>query len=409
MGYTNAIVNPFKFASTSPYYVAGRSVSTYTGSVLNAYSSVNPNFALPTTVGPSRNFTTGDYFTGSNQDGTQSNATYGSYLNVNATTANATSITANNIIISETVAKSLTLTQLETLVAVKGTGVSSDISINPTVLTQANAGLGGKSYLDIPVTWTLQGSTFASHLVVVPDTAKIATDAQTALEAYDANMSTVQANAIHTQADLDNGYTHALGINSNGTTTVATLANSSTLLPALATVNSTQFYTANYIYGTLAITANLNITAGSLQFVSAPTMADFGTKAVSSKTTNIYGQMGATPLSVNDSRPNSLGWSMTVAETSPLTQVDGTGNPVAGGMVLKGDMFMNNGTSATSITSASVLVASSTTGTNGVYNISQNWGATSKTGISLNVPVQQQKVGNYQGTLTWTLNNVPSN
>ena len=47
--------------------------------------------------------------------------------------------------------------------------------------------------------------------------------------------------------------------------------------------------------------------------------------------------------------------------------------------------------------------------TTGTFKLNQNWNSTSGEGIQLNIPVDHQEKGTYEGQLTWSLNNVPSN
>ena len=62
-------------------------------------------------------------------------------------------LSAQNIIISETTAKSLTESQLKSLMNVAGENLAG-LQLDANTIKTANTGLEGRDYLDIPVTWT---------------------------------------------------------------------------------------------------------------------------------------------------------------------------------------------------------------------------------------------------------------
>ncbi|MFC4652286.1 beta strand repeat-containing protein [Lactococcus nasutitermitis] len=421
MSYKPTTTNPFSFATTGDYYVKSRTASAYNGSVLNNYPTTSPNFDVNgTTTGATRSFDTSDYFTGNQQNGSQSttNPTFGSYIIQNVVTDDTQSLNTNNIIISNSTAQSLTQTQLEQLVKMTGVGVLSDVTLPSDVLTEANAGLSsGQQELTIPITWTNGSATSSSTLVIVPDHAMIASDGQTALDAYDATLTGDEANAITSDENSNtpdegatppvfangvNYYTNPMAVDAAGNVTTPTLTNASTLIPTLQTMTDSGTQTANYSYGSLSMNVTLTVNVGYLDFTQAPTNADFGTLNVSAQTVVAYPTYDKN-LVVTDSRTGSQAspWQLTVAQSSPLVSGNGTS--------LANYLMFSDGTNSTVLSSAETIVHDETSNQVGTYTINQNWGNSSKEGVYLDVPVSAQRAGSYQGQLTWTLSETPGN
>jgi hypothetical protein len=306
-------------------------------------------------------------------------------------------IHARNYIIKESDAKSLTQAQLEGFMNVS----VSTPNLGTHVLAAAHTGLNNAPYLDIPVEWSDSNtsSTTTTHLVVVPDSALIAQDSQTALDVYDIDITSKQANAIAEQSSLDN-YTKVLAINSDGSVHKATLVNSSTLLSQLKSVNTTASFVADYEYGSLSKSVAVNITAGSLAFTSAPTTLDFGVHSISNQELIVFPKLDQN-LQVTDTRTGiqATDWTLAVNLSDPLTQVGGN-------ETLDDVLYYSNGNTKNLLGSNQTLVATKADSSNGKWE-SKDWGVSNKKGISLEAPVTQQKVGSYQGTLLWTLNDTP--
>ncbi len=326
-------------------------------------------------------------------------------------------LTAGNIILSESVAKALTESQLQTLMEVKGQDLSG-LKLDENTLATANAGLSGKDYIDIPVTWSTTNEKAQAHLVVVSDDAIISSDHQRAINAYPVTLGQDIAHLIGStsdQAKLDY-YTQAKAYHSDGTVSSAALEDGTAYFTALKNAQSNDKIDVTYNFSSsdksIPKTVVVTIFTGSLNFTSAPSTMDFGQLKV--KNSNVvdfpdYNQ----DLVVTDTRQSSqnTGWTMFVKETQPLVEVDATNTPITGGHSLSGTLFFSaDGMNSTMLSASNVLVQSQSSGTNGgTFNLSQNWGSVTKKGLYLDVPVTQQYTAKYKGELTWTLSDVPGN
>ena len=334
-----------------------------------------------------------------------------------ATIAITQKLTAGNIILSESMAKTLTESQLQSLMEVKGQDLTG-LKLDGNTLATANAGLNGKDYIDIPVTWSTTNETAQAHLVVVSDDAIISSDRQKAINAYPVTLGQDIANTIGANSDqttLDY-YTQAKAYHSDGTVSSAALEDSAAYFMALKNAQSNDNIDVTYNFSSsdksISKTVAISIFTGSLNFTSAPSTMDFGQLKV--KNSHVvdfpaYDQ----DLVVTDTRQSNknTGWTMFVKESQSLVQVDATGTPINGGRSLAGSLFFSpDGSNHTVLSSSNAQVQSQPSGTNGgTFNLSQNWGSTTKKGLYLDVPVTQQYAAKYQGELTWTLSDVPGN
>jgi hypothetical protein len=216
------------------------------------------------------------------------------------------------------------------------------------------------------------------------------------------------------------------GLTQNGLTG-STITDPSASLPPLGTtqniVNVTGPNGVNYPSLGAAIAANqymsnsgsssfvINVQfTGALTLSSVPNMIDFGSKAVSSKNATIQGVLavGSQPLDVTDTRGTTTNWQLSVTQNSPIVQVDASGNPIAGGVSLDQNLYFNDGTTMTPINNTtSAIVHTETSKKTGDYNLSNAWTTANKQGLNLIVPPNKQKIGQYQGSVTWTLSIVP--
>lgn len=444
MQYANSVNPAFNFASATGSYVQSRSASRYDGGVLNNYSSYSPNFTVnpdgSTTGGAVPNFSTNDYFTGNQQNGSNDQSTFGSYIIESAVTNNQSVLNvARNSIVNNTKATSLTVAQLEGILGVSGTGIVSDLKLSSPTLSTINSGIAnanGGTYNSLPVKFTMDSATANANLVIVPDHATISADGQNALDVYDATLTGDEAHAITTDVNsitpnesakppvYANGVNYYTGfgnagnvplaITADGTVSTPTLSNKAALIAALQAIADSGTLTANYTFNGLTMNAVLTINVGYLEFTSAPANIDWGKLSVSPKELTAYptysgdasGATGTGQIIVTDTRTGSQAtpWTLVVAASAPFAQNDGKGNNS-----LASYLMLNNGASKVNLTSANTLVHSETSKTPGVYNLNQNWGSASGQGIYLDVPVNGQHIGSYQGQLTWTLSSVPGN
>lgn len=420
---------PFTFAADSPGYIKSQVATAYSGTVLNSYPAVNPNFDINAgTSGATRNLATKDYFTGNQQNGTNDQTTFGSYIIQNIVTDNTTSLSSGNYILpntgSGTNASNLTDAQLQKILNLKGVGVLSDLSVSNGTLSQINtAGQtvtsptsaatngSGKSYAQIPMTWTLGSSTSQSNVVVVPQSAVIATDNQSAVNAFDAGMTGDDAHALVDQSSLDNNWTYALGFKADGTVASPTITTPANLISTLQTItSSSSILDANgnispvtYSYQGVTKNVTLNISFGSIS-LTTPTNYNFGSLDVSPKSLVAWPQGSSSDVVVSDTRTGSglKPWYVTVAQTQDLQGITNGNN-------LAPYLIFNNGTGNVQVSSAALQIYSNTNPTTGTFTLNSTWNATTGKGIHLNIPVQSQEKGTYQGTLTWALSDVPTN
>lgn len=444
MQYTSNVNPAFQFQAANGSYVQSRAVSAYNGTVLNSYSSYNPSFSVnhdgSVTGGATAGFTTNDYFTGNQQDGSNDQNVFGSYIIESAITSNQSKLNVgNNIIVNESKAKSLTAPQIEGLMAITGTGIPTNLQLSSPALSAINGGIAGNnfgSYNSLPVSFRMNSATANGNLVIVTDHAKISADGQNALDVYDATLTGDQAHAIQGDVNTNtpdetaqppvyaNGLNFYTGINNQGVPPLAidasgkvstpTLSNANTLIPALQTISVSGTLTANYSFGSLSMPAVLTINVGFLEFTSAPANINWGQLQIQNKSLTVFpsysgdasGATGTGQLVVTDTRTgsNATPWQLSVAVTQAFTENDGKGNNS-----LASYLMYNDGTQTVNLSDAASIVHTETSKTPGVYNLNQNWGSASGQGLFLDVPVNAQHVGSYQGQLTWTLESAPGN
>ncbi len=145
--------------------------------------------------------------------------------------------------------------------------------------------------------------------------------------------------------------------------------------------------------------------SGVLKFVSAPEVIGFGEKLTISPRTKTY-QLSHFDerLAVKDSRTLSRNpsWKMTVKLVRPLT---GGNNKDS---ILDGLYYHYGGTVSALTEDTSALVYEKKTTNKEEINISNTW-TPEGDGLYLEVPAGTAKVGGYEGTIKWTLQNVPPN
>lgn len=432
MGYSDSTTAPFSFTAKAPYYIKSRTATAFDGKVLNNYPSTNPNFDVNAgTTGATRNFGTRDYFVGNQQDGTNDQAIYGSYIVQNVATDNTTSLSAGNYILpnkgSAINASSLTQAQLQKIVGLKGVGVMTDITMSGDPLSSINnagntiqdpttsdTNVKDKSYAEIPVSWTLGKSSTNSNIVVVPQAAVISSDSQTALNVYDTGMTNGEANNLKNQKDLDSNWTYALAFKADGTIEEPVISSPSNLVTTLQTITSDNpvvdgngnIGPVTYTYNGLSKNIKINIFFGGVT-LSTPTAYDFGTLEVSPKPLISWADSNEkhnNDIIVTDTR-TGLGlkpWTVSAAQTQDLKGLTNNNN-------LASYLFLKDSTGSKVITSDALQIYANTSPTTGTFKLNQNWNSTSGEGIQLNIPVDHQEKGTYEGELTWSLNNVPSN
>lgn len=125
---------------------------------------------------------------------------------------------------------------------------------------------------------------------------------------------------------------------------------------------------------------------------------------VSPKSLIAWPQSTSSDVVVSDTRTGSglKPWYVTVAQTQDLQGITNGNN-------LSPYLIFNNGVGNDQVSSAALQIYSNTNPTTGTFTLNSTWNATTEKGIHLNIPVQIQEKGTYQGTLTWSLSDAPTN
>ncbi|MBO0473884.1 hypothetical protein JZO86_09245 [Enterococcus ureasiticus] len=138
--------------------------------------------------------------------------------------------------------------------------------------------------------------------------------------------------------------------------------------------------------------------AGTLDLSSVPQIFDFGLHQVSNVTQEYFPQTTGS-LQISDTRgPDKDYWRVTLQELSPIS---GENNS------LSGLFYYTNSSGTISIGAEKVIVEQRKLDDAEKVDISNEWNE--QMGPKLVVPVEKQIIGNYQGKLAWTLEDVPSN
>ncbi|MDT2660494.1 Ig-like domain-containing protein [Enterococcus hulanensis] len=140
---------------------------------------------------------------------------------------------------------------------------------------------------------------------------------------------------------------------------------------------------------------------GSLELVSVPDTVDFGTQKVGTKTETYYPNVSG-KLAISDTRGDGkVPWELTLKETEGLHSDTND---------LSGLLSYKNAQNTVQINQDNQVVETGSFDQDGLLTISDQWGeANHNNGLALTVPVGKQLLGDYKGTLSWTLENVPGN
>ena len=140
------------------------------------------------------------------------------------------------------------------------------------------------------------------------------------------------------------------------------------------------------------------VNRGELIFESAPKLLNFGSdNKISSKDTSIELVTKDEDLMVRDLRGKGNQWSMTVKLIDDLTNNTST--------LEESLYYVKDGNEQIISKDASASVYQETTNSNDAINISNQWSDTNKPIIK--VKAGQARVGNYEGTIQWSLQDVP--
>lgn len=322
--------------------------------------------------------------------------------------SNKAEVQARNVILTEQEAQSLTKEQAVTYLEASGRPFFKD-TLTDEVLAAIQEPLETAVYRKQAVTFSVgendqnQAETTV-NLVVVKNESVISADWQFAVYAKDVRLTLPEATALTDEAALAD-YTQATTIFADNRANVPPTVDpqafaaiqQATEAELLKNVSTAYHYEA----GSQRAEKVVNVAvAGELILSSVPTAFDFGQQKVATETQDYWPTITG-ELAVKDTRGAERSpWRLTVKEQQPLT--DGTDQ------LTDVFRFVTNGQEQM-ITSGEMIIEETELTENGTYVVNQHWGESQNEGIKLTVPVEQQKVGDYQGTLSWQLVSAPGN
>lgn len=322
--------------------------------------------------------------------------------------SNKAEVQARNVILTEQEAQSLTKEQAVTYLEASGRPFFKD-TLTEEVLAAIQEPLETAVYRKQAITFSVgendqnQAETTV-NLVVVKNESVISDDRQFAVYAKDVRLTLPEATALTDEAALAD-YTQATTIFADNRENVPptvdpqafTAIQQATEDELLKNVSTAYHYEA----GSQRAEKVVNVAvAGELVLSSVPTAFDFGQQKVATETQDYWPTITG-ELAVKDTRGSERSpWRLTVKEQQPLT--DGTDQ------LTDVFRFVKNGQEQM-ITSGEMIIEETELTENGTYVVNQHWGESENEGIKLTVPVEQQKVGDYQGTLSWQLVSAPGN
>jgi len=322
--------------------------------------------------------------------------------------SNKAEVQARNVILTEQEAQSLTKEQAVTYLEASGRPFFKD-TLTDEVLAAIQEPLETAVYRKQAITFSVgendqnQEETTV-NLVVVKNESVISADRQFAVYAKDVRLTLPEATALTDEAALAD-YTQATTIFADNRANIPPTVDpqafaaiqQATEDELLKNVSTAYHYEA----GSQRAEKVVNVAvAGELILSSVPTDFDFGQQKVATETQDYWPTITG-ELAVKDTRGSERSpWRLTVKEQQPLT--DGTDQ------LTDVFRFVTNGQEQM-ITSGEMIIEETELTENGTYVVNQHWGESQNEGIKLTVPVEQQKVGDYQGTLIWQLVSAPGN
>lgn len=322
--------------------------------------------------------------------------------------SNKAEVQARNVILTEQEAQSLTKEQAVTYLEASGRPFFKD-TLTDEVLAAIQEPLETAVYRKQAITFSVgendqnQEETTV-NLVVVKNESVISADRQFAVYAKDVRLTLPEATALTDEAALAD-YTQATTIFADNRANIPPTVDpqafaaiqQATEDELLKNVSTAYHYEA----GSQRAEKVVNVAvAGELILSSVPTDFDFGQQKVATETQDYWPTITG-ELAVKDTRGSERSpWRLTVKEQQPL--MDGTDQ------LTDVFRFVTNGQEQM-ITSGEMIIEETELTENGTYVVNQHWGESQNEGIKLTVPVEQQKVGDYQGTLSWQLVSAPGN
>ncbi|MHC5372212.1 WxL domain-containing protein [Enterococcus sp. LJL120] len=270
------------------------------------------------------------------------------------------------------------------------------------------------------------------NVIIVPDGSKISTNKDFALFAEDTQIVLAAARNLANQAELDS-YTKAVVIFADNSPNQSATMDPKFLEdvkngPVLTGIPVT--YTAKKLTGTDSEELNLTVEVtvmGSIYLSQVTDVFDFGSQTTSLNEQTHWptlrgftseedpnSQRGWSDIVVTDTRGDNQTWKLSVKEKDPLTSSDGKvdlEDTLYFQMPAIGDVDPIE----TPITPDFLPVISGSNGLHGSADyqesvtVTNGWGESSNKGIKLVVPFSQQIVGDYSGSLEWTIEFGPGN
>ncbi len=235
------------------------------------------------------------------------------------------------------------------------------------------------------------------HLVVVKNESVLAKGRSFALYATSAHLKLKEANGL-TNSDELAQWTQATVIFADGRANQTPSLDAATFqaIQQAKPEELAKTVPANYQFTEAGETLNKKVNvsiSGELTLEKVPKTIDFGKQKISAKP-EVYWPTLSDDLVVQDTRgTESTPWKLNVQVTNPLT--NGTDQLEDLSLVTdKGEFLLNKG---------DTVVTENEGSGSGSYTINQGWGAANQRGLKLSVPVEKQKVGEFKGTLSWSL------
>lgn len=156
----------------------------------------------------------------------------------------------------------------------------------------------------------------------------------------------------------------------------------------------------DYSYRDAVFKAAKTVTVnGVLALNEVPSVLDFGRQKVTTTSQSYWATIQGN-LAVSDTRgAEKKAWRVMLRQVTPLQNGDTT---------LEENLYFVDGNNKNQVTSQNIEIERQKLNEDGTYIVTSTWKQGTK-GLELIVPVEKQKVGNYHGTLEWSLQDVPGN
>ncbi len=322
--------------------------------------------------------------------------------------SNKAQVRARNVIITEQEAETITKDEALTYLEASGRPFFTD-DLTDEALAQISAPLGEAVYRKHALTFSAGESAdnqveTTVNLVVVRNESVYAQDRQFAVYAKDVRLTLPEAAALTDEKDLA-AYTEATTIFADDRENVLPDV-SAEAFAAIQQATEDELLknvSTGYRYAIADQLAEKTVNvaiAGELILASVPERFDFGKQKISTANQDYWPTI-AGDLAVKDTRGSERSaWRLTVKEQQPLTN----------GSDQLTDVFRYVKDGEEQIINAEeVIVEETELAANGTVVVNQQWNEENNEGIKLTVPVQQQTVGAYNGTLSWQLVSAPEN